>query len=82
MILRSSGGGGLHRGGDGIIREIEFLDDLSVGVLCERRAFEPRGIRGGENGARCVSFVASELCSNIILYGLLVEQGCERAAQS
>ena len=33
-----SGGAGLFRGGDGLIREVEFLTDAHVGLLCDRRA--------------------------------------------
>jgi 5-oxoprolinase (ATP-hydrolysing) len=53
-----SGGRGLWRGGDGIIREMEFTRDaLSVAILSERRALAPRGLMGGECGARGLSLV-------------------------
>jgi len=51
-IRKGSGGKGKFRGGDGVIREIEFLRPLSVGILSERRSFEPLGFNGGGNGAR------------------------------
>jgi 5-oxoprolinase (ATP-hydrolysing) len=39
-LREGSGGHGLFRGGDGVIREIEFLKDgIQVGILSERRAF-------------------------------------------
>lgn len=47
-----SGGEGKYRGGDGVIREIEFLRPLTVGILSERRAFQPYGLAGGGPGAR------------------------------
>lgn len=47
-----SGGKGKFNGGDGVIREIEFLRPLSVSILSERRVFEPFGMHGGENGKR------------------------------
>ena len=51
-IRRGSGGGGRHRGGDGIVRRIEFLRPLSVSLLTERRgSYPPFGLRGGEPGA-------------------------------
>ncbi len=50
-IRRSSGGGGLFRGGDGIEREFEFLAPASVTVLSERRRSVPWGLDGGEAGA-------------------------------
>lgn len=50
-IRRGSGGEGQHRGGDGIVRRMEFLKPLSVSILSERRgAFAPPGISGGGNG--------------------------------
>jgi N-methylhydantoinase B len=46
-----SGGAGLFRGGDGLIREIELLADAQVTLLAERRRFQPYGLQGGEEGA-------------------------------
>jgi N-methylhydantoinase B len=46
-----SGGGGLHRGGDGIEREIEFLVPATVSLMGERRRLAPWGLCGGEPGA-------------------------------
>ncbi len=48
---RGSGGNGKHRGGDGIVREIELLADAQVTVLADRRRFPPYGLSGGEPGA-------------------------------
>ena len=45
-----SGGRGRHRGGDGIVREIEFLAPAQVTLLTERRAMRPYGLAGGEGG--------------------------------
>ena len=40
-----SGGAGTFRGGDGVVREVEFLkDDITVGLLSERRATNPYGL--------------------------------------
>ena len=49
-IRRGSGGKGRHRGGDGIIREIELLADTQVGLLCDRRKRGPYGLAGGQAG--------------------------------
>jgi N-methylhydantoinase B len=50
--LRSdSGGEGFHRGGDGIIREIEVLADATVTMLSDRRKTRPYGLAGGDDGA-------------------------------
>ncbi len=50
-IRKGSGGAGLYRGGDGLIREIEFLKPLNVAILSERRVYPPYGLEGGEPGA-------------------------------
>jgi N-methylhydantoinase B len=49
-IRRGSGGEGRYRGGNGIVREIEFLENAQVTILSERRRFEPYGLAGGESG--------------------------------
>lgn len=51
-IRRGSGGAGRHRGGDGIVRRLEFLRDLEVSLLHSRRgAYPPYGLAGGSPGA-------------------------------
>ena len=50
-IRRGSGGRGLHAGGEGLIREIEFLEEAQVSLLTERRRFAPWGLDGGGDGA-------------------------------
>jgi N-methylhydantoinase B len=50
-IRRGSGGGGRFPGGDGLIREFEFLEDTELTLLTERRRHRPWGLRGGEDGA-------------------------------
>ena len=50
-IRRGSGGAGAHRGGNGIVRKIEFLKPLKVSLLTERRGpFAPFGLNGGAPG--------------------------------
>ena len=50
-IRRGSGGAGRFRGGDGIIRELEFLKPLRVSMLSQRRGRNaPYGLDGGESG--------------------------------
>jgi N-methylhydantoinase B len=51
--MRSGSGGiGKHRGGDGIVREIEFLSPVEVGLLTDRRETAPYGLFGGRSGKR------------------------------
>jgi N-methylhydantoinase B len=42
-----SGGRGKHRGGDGIVREIEVLTGAEVTLLSDRRIHAPYGLNGG-----------------------------------
>jgi len=49
-LRRRSGGEGKHRGGDGIVREIEALASTHVTLLTERRYIPPYGMAGGRNG--------------------------------
>ncbi len=53
-IRRDTGGTGLHCGGDGMVREIEFLEPMTVSLLTSRRSARcrPFGLAGGEPGAR------------------------------
>ncbi|MDH3457811.1 MAG: hydantoinase B/oxoprolinase family protein [Gemmatimonadota bacterium] len=46
----SSGGAGRHRGGHGVVRRYEALDDVEVSVISERRRRGPLGAAGGESG--------------------------------
>lgn len=48
---RGSGGTGRHHGGDGVIREIEFLQPMTVSFLTERRITSPQGMHGGGDGS-------------------------------
>jgi 5-oxoprolinase (ATP-hydrolysing) len=51
-LRQGSGGGGARRGGEGVVRELEFRKPLQVSVLSERRALPPGGLHGGLPGAR------------------------------
>ncbi len=50
QIRRGSGGEGNHQGGDGLIREFEFLSPTEVTVLSERRKHAPWGLAGADDG--------------------------------
>lgn len=47
----ASGGAGLYRGGDGLVREIELLADAQITLLADRRKLQPYGLQGGAGGA-------------------------------
>jgi len=51
-LRANSGGDGKWQGGDGVVRELQFLKPLEVGIISERRSLAPRGICGGEAGER------------------------------
>jgi 5-oxoprolinase (ATP-hydrolysing) len=48
---RGSGGAGRHRGGDGLVRAIEFRAPMTVAVLSNHRRIAPFGLDGGAAGA-------------------------------
>jgi N-methylhydantoinase B len=50
-VRRGSGGNGAHRGGDGVVRELEALGEMSFSLLTERRRHAPPGAAGGDSGA-------------------------------
>lgn len=49
-VREGSGGAGQRRGGDGLVREYEFLAPSSVTLLTERRRHQAWGVTGGEAG--------------------------------
>ncbi len=49
-LRRASGGRGKFRGGEGIVREIEFLAEVRGSILSDRRKFRPHGLSGGDPG--------------------------------
>jgi N-methylhydantoinase B len=49
-LRRGSGGRGQHRGGDGVIREIETLAHSRMSLLADRRKRGPYGLAGGDEG--------------------------------
>jgi 5-oxoprolinase (ATP-hydrolysing) len=49
-IRKDSGGRGLYHGGNGIVREIEFKEDLEINLLTQHRVERPYGMYGGGAG--------------------------------
>jgi 5-oxoprolinase (ATP-hydrolysing) len=48
-LREGSGGRGQHRGGEGVVRELEFRRDLTCSILSERRGgYLPYGMAGGQ----------------------------------
>jgi 5-oxoprolinase (ATP-hydrolysing) len=50
-IRRGSGGAGLHRGGDGVVRRIRFREAMTAAILSGHRRVPPYGLEGGAPGA-------------------------------
>jgi N-methylhydantoinase B len=50
-LRRGSGGAGQHRGGDGVVRELEALTEMTFSLIAERRRHAPHGANGGQPGA-------------------------------
>lgn len=51
-INAGTGGDGEFKGGDGVVREVEFREKVCVSILSERRVIAPHGVNGGEDGRR------------------------------
>ena len=79
QIRKGSGGSGQQPGGEGIVREYEFLEDAQLSLLTERRKHAPWGLHGGENGQSGANFLNAEAlpakCSMAVEKGdrLLIE---------
>ena len=52
-----SGGEGVFRGGDGLVREIELLAPARLTLLADRRRFRPYGLEGGGEGAAGAAWI-------------------------
>ncbi len=49
-IRKNSGGKGQYNGGNGVVREIRFLEKVELSLLTQRRRSGPYGMEGGEDG--------------------------------
>jgi N-methylhydantoinase B len=49
-LRRGSGGAGRHHGGDGVVRELQALREMTFSLIAERRRYAPRGADGGLPG--------------------------------
>ena len=66
-IRERSGGAGMNKGGDGVVRELEPLRPLVMSILSERRCLRPYGMNGGEPGETGRNLVIRKggMCYNI-----------------
>lgn len=56
-LRKNSGGKGKNRGGDGLIREYQFLVPANLTIISDRRKFAPYGLAGGEPGKKGVNLL-------------------------
>ncbi|XP_071726369.1 5-oxoprolinase 1 [Rutidosis leptorrhynchoides] len=68
-LREGSGGSGVHKGGDGVVREIEFRQPVVMSILSERRVHAPRGLNGGKDGARGVNYLVKKDKRRVYLGG-------------
>ncbi|KAF5739275.1 putative 5-oxoprolinase [Tripterygium wilfordii] len=68
-LRENSGGTGVHNGGDGLVREIEFRLPVVVSILSERRVHSPRGLNGGKDGARGANYLITKDKRTVYLGG-------------
>jgi 5-oxoprolinase (ATP-hydrolysing) len=54
-LRAGSGGSGRHRGGDGLIRTIEFREPMTAAILSNHRRVAPFGAAGGGEGSKGVN---------------------------
>jgi 5-oxoprolinase (ATP-hydrolysing) len=80
-IRRGSGGSGAYRGGDGLVRRIEFREAMTANVLANHRRIAPFGLEGGGPGATGRNSVrrhgSQESETLAATFGLAVEPGDE-----
>ncbi len=50
-IRDESGGDGLYRGGNGVVRRLKFLETMEASILSDHRMVPPYGVEGGQDGA-------------------------------
>ena len=77
-LRQGSGGSGQYSGGEGIIREVEFLEPATVTLMGERRRTQPWGLAGGCPGAKGEDWLIKASGDNELLPGkvtLEVEAG-------
>jgi len=65
-LRKGSGGSGRWKGGEGIIREFEFLDSLEVSLLTQHRKVAPFGLEGGGSGGIGEQFLNGEPLQGIV----------------
>ncbi|MXY38359.1 MAG: 5-oxoprolinase [Rhodospirillaceae bacterium] len=68
-LRHGSGGAGRWRGGDGSVRRLRFLEDMTVAILASRRIYAPFGAAGGEPGAKGRNWIERADGSTVAMTG-------------
>lgn len=56
-LRKNSGGKGKNQGGDGLIREYQFLVPANLTIISDRRKFSPYGLAGGQSGKKGINLL-------------------------
>ncbi|NGP78038.1 5-oxoprolinase [Balneolaceae bacterium YR4-1] len=73
-VRKESGGVGEYRGGNGIERELTFLESVSLSVLTQHRVEVPYGLKGGKPGAAGKQWVIRKDGSRLALSSISGEE--------
>ncbi|MDE0147374.1 MAG: hydantoinase B/oxoprolinase family protein [Rhodospirillaceae bacterium] len=68
-LRHGSGGAGRWRGGDGSVRRLRFLEDMTVAILASRRIYAPFGAAGGGPGAKGRNWIERADGSTVAMTG-------------
>ncbi len=66
-IRQGSGGAGHYRGGDGVVRRVRFLKDMTASILSNNRSKSPPGMAGGDPGRPGLNMVERADGKRIVL---------------
>lgn len=69
-IREGSGGAGKWNGGNGLIREYEFLESVNLSILSQRRESGPYGIMGGKDGLPGKQYLIKKDGSHVSIKGI------------
>ncbi|NNE36713.1 MAG: 5-oxoprolinase, partial [Gammaproteobacteria bacterium] len=56
-VQKGSGGKGLYRGGDGVVRKVKFLESVTTNIISGHRVVPPFGMQGGRPGKTGLNYV-------------------------
>lgn len=59
-LREGSGGRGVHRGGDGVVKEVEFIVDANFALIANRYITAPQGVDGGEDALHGQAAIVSQ----------------------